>query len=382
MPARRLRDGLQSRTLARKTSKQADSHRGDFATSAIATGRSWLRWLGALVIVCIASLMVRPVLSGSLISAARSAWLRGDFYQAQLWTQRAESLGGASDEALLMQASIARSRGNWSHWQALMEAAESAGAAEAALTRERKLYQLAAGRVEDLQAIESMLGDANVSLAEIFDAVLPGILAAERFELAGQLLSQWAQQFPRDPNQRYWSAMLAEQLSLMGRNDSGSKQEYVDLLNETLEASPYHQRARLALAKLDEEEDRLEEAYQQYAQLWLRDQLTEAQVATARLLRRMGRYGQAREVLSGLDDESAKRERGLLAFEEGELEQAIELFDATASSSEEEAWATALHLAGRDEQAQALFDKVANRRERQHGQEEQNNRVLSDPLAP
>ncbi|MCR9293584.1 MAG: hypothetical protein NXI32_12750 [bacterium] len=368
--------------MAKTTSKQADSHSRDSSTSAVATGRSWLRWLGALVIVSIALWMARPVLSGSLISAARSAWLRGDFYQAQLWTQRAESFGGASDEALLMQASIARSRGNWSHWQALMEAAESAGAAEAALTRERKLYQLAAGRVEDLQAIESMLGDANVSLAEIFDAVLPGILAAERFELAGQLLSQWAQQFPRDPNQRYWSAMLAEQLSLMGRNDSGSKQEYVDLLNETLEASPYHQRARLALAKLDEEEDRLEEAYQQYAQLWLRDQLAEAQVATARLLRRMGRYGQAREVLSGLDDESAKRERGLLAFEEGQLEQAIELFDATASSSEEEAWATALHLAGRDEQAQALFDKVANRREHQHGQEEQNNRVLSDPLTP
>src|SRR5690606_9640183 len=102
---------------------------------------------------------------------------------------------------------------------------------------------------------------------------------------------------PEDPNLWYWKAILAERF-----DDKEQSREY---LEQTLLVSPFHQRGRLALARLDESQDRLLSAFQSYSALWQRDGLVEAQVAAAKMLRRLGQYERAAEVLADVDSPDA-----------------------------------------------------------------------------
>lgn len=335
------------------TKRRVRSH-SSTASAPTARPPRWRR-LTLLAAVAVAVVVgLRPATANLAMLRARQRLAEGDLGDARRWAEVAGRWGGSPSRRRLLLAAIARRRGQWGDWKQNLQAAREAGDTQGA-EREEHLGRVAGGRVE-------LLGQLDVPESEALEAVLYGSVATDQMELAEDVLSNWLAGDPQDPHALYWQGVLAER--------RGDVDQATSHYRAALQVAPRHQRAQLALARLLEQEEDFEAAYLAFAAVLERDEVEEARVAVARLLRLLGRLESAEDALRSLNSEPARLERGRIAFERGQYQQAIEHLRAAGPGADDELLATALHLAHRDDEAERLLEQIARDKQRRNAEAE------------
>lgn len=330
----------------------------------------YLRWLLPIVLLLMGGLGIRTFAVHLYLNRSQEERFTGDVFSAEQWLSRSRNWGLNNAAYHLERAKLARSSGAWERWSGYLEDAKQAGASDEKIQAERTLQRLAQARDEDLSRIAEIVGSQSISVAEVFNTILPGVLAKRNYELAEQLFSQWREQLPEDANLSYWTALSAE-----FQGDAAAARQALEL---TLDESPRHQAARLALAKIELTEDDLGQAFQRYRNLWLQEGVPDAAIGLAEVYRRWGKYDLALKVMGSIDLEEARFQRGQIAMEQGDYTTANEQLRDVTSEHGKTALAVALHLAHRDREAADFLDQIAKEKQLEHARKESLGRETSD----
>jgi len=275
------------------------------------------------------------------------------------WSARFASDHGRTE---LMQASCFRRLERMDRWRKALQLAEQKGAPARQVQQEHQLMLIQSGQLgKGAEAELLVLIDAGVSPHEVSAAFVRGYLAGENPEKARALLDAWAADFPEEPQVAYMRGIHRRWL--------GERTAAETEFQNALARQPRHELARTALAQMFEEQHRLDEAVRQYVELATRFPTnSRAREGRARLLRKLGRLGEARAVLEPLALQSEPRfdvvmEMGQIEFASGEYEEAERWFnqvdlDQTADSNVLAAVASALALGGQTSGGERLFAQI------------------------
>ncbi len=326
---------------------------------------------GIAAVVLLALLLPRMLAWGARQFAAREL-SRGAVSSAQRWLARARILAPRDPRVLVLEAACFRHLRQVRPFVRALEAAQKAGAPAEMIAQERTLSLIQAGRFDqagDRQPAELIA--AGLSPHEVLGAFVCGLLVRGQPEEARKALDAWAADFPDHPQVAYMQGIYWQWLG------EGAKAE--ESFRQALAWQPRHELARMALAELLEQDDRLAEALEQYA-LWVRDFPFSPLACTglARRLRSMGRLEEARQALRGVPDNppspGVALEMAQIELEWGDLAAARQWLNQLDPSEIEDrellrAAATAFGLTDQARQAGALFAQAdaAYRRVRRMG---------------
>lgn len=281
---------------------------------------------------------------------------------AQQWLTRAASFAPDDGNVELMRAVCHRRLGQTDRWREAVESAQRKGAGAARVQHETDLGLIRSGRFP--QGAETRLAELVATAAspdDVAGAFLRGYLARGAEDAARMFLEGWEAQRPNDAHVEYlWGVYWQWQ---------GKAERAVTAFEYAVARQPRHEPARTALAKLFESQDRLDRAIDQYLEVATRFPASEAgTVGLARVLRKLGRLGDARATLKVLTSQAeppigAMEEMARIALESGDYEEAQRWFGPVdldpADLDTLAAVATALALAGEAARAEELFRQHA-----------------------
>ena len=240
-----------------------------------------------------------------------SVWAVDD---AQQWLAWAAWLDPSDGQASLLRASCFRRLQQSDRWSAAIEDAKRNHAPQHLVQQEDRLFRIQSGQI-DSQA-EQHLGDlieSGAAFNDVLTAFLVGYhLRGENAKLA-LLLDMWSAESPHDPQLHYAKGLRRKWL--------GEYRQARASFETALSSAPHHSLARSALAEMDEDRGRLDSALDRYAD-WLNrspgDQA--ARLGMARVLRKMARIEQARQLLAPLLAEREPGSRVVLAQMQTEVD--------------------------------------------------------------
>ncbi|MCR4411749.1 MAG: hypothetical protein NUV77_04905, partial [Thermoguttaceae bacterium] len=175
----------------------------------------------------------------------------------------AERLEPDSAETCLIRAACFRQLKQVRPFVEALEAAAQKGAPAARIEEERGLGLIQAGRIE--AGAESQLArwiEAGLWPHDVAAAFVWGLLVRGQPEEARKVLDAWASDFPHEAHVAY---MRGAYWQWLGDQDAAEREFRLALARQ-----PRHEPARAALAELLEGQDRLVEAFEQYAE-WARE---------------------------------------------------------------------------------------------------------------
>jgi len=248
------------------------------------------------------------------------------------------------------------------HWASALESARRKNVPAERIEREVRLGRIQQGMLspgDELQ-IGAMI-EAGASVHEVVPAFVHGYLARERPEMAATLLGAWAADSPDDAFLLYMQGLHWRWLGEPPRAEAE--------LRRALAGAPGHELARTTLAEMLEQQDRLAEALEQYAELATRLPDSEAaNLGLVRLLRKTGRHQAARAVLRSLESRGVPSpgllvEAGQIDFDLGNLRAAQRHFaraglDRTADFDTLTAAAAALALDEKTTEAEQILTRL------------------------
>lgn len=325
--------------------------------------------LGVCVLLCL--LLPRWLAWGARQRAVR-ALERGAISSAQRWLARARALTPKDPRVRVLEAACFRHLRQVRPFVRALDTAEKEGAPLEMIAKERTLGLIQAGRFDqagDRQPAELIA--AGFSPHDVAGALVCGLLARGQATEARKTLDAWATDFPDHAQVAYMEGIYWHWLG----NTSTAEEQF----RKALERDRRHELARMALAELLEQEDRVAEALEQFAR-WADDfPYSElARAGLARLLRSIGRPDEARQVVEGASTGQVgpilALEIAQIELELGQLSAARQWLDQVDYSAIEErealrAAATAFGLTDQPDQAKALFARAdeAYRRMRRIG---------------
>lgn len=352
---------------------------------------SWLppaavaRWAYLLVLVSSLSLigLARPLMSLRAERRAAEALSAGRLFAAESWIDRARAVGGNDLAVRVLTARIHRHREQQESWERAVAEAEAIDADAQATRAERRMGTLRWGSDRSIPTDElGRLIDAGVPRDEASLAVAMGYLASGRFDRCERLLSRWEREtgVPQQPAfvRGVWAQIRQEWDEASGH------------FGQALRHEPEHEMARAALAQLSENRGDFDSAAEHF-EVWAsrRPEAEQAVLGWSRVLRRLGRAGEAETVLERLGDaHRASREfhweATQVAFELGHYDQVIRrLGQVDLGEIRELAWlvtaATSFALEGDLPRATLLSDYAAGLRDRERRLGVLRKRVENDP---
>ncbi len=275
------------------------------------------------------------------------------------WSTWFEPADGRTD---LMRAACFRRLEQFDRWEQCLDLARHKGAHSDALRHEDHLGRIQRGEpMPDPGRVMAELIREGVSPHDVAAAFIYGCLAREEAAEAKLVLEGWAASCPEEPEVAYMAGILWRWLSEPTR----AEEEFLRALSR----QPRHELAREALARLYEDQYRLDEALEQrvaMAETFGRQDATRLDLA--RLLRKLGHLTEARRMLEPLASSLEGRavtvvEHAQIDFASGDYEKALaRLPQTTAGQSADpeilSIVATASALQGQADRSARLFARL------------------------
>ncbi len=289
--------------------------------------------LGTLILVLAAALFaVRDLQAWWARRAAIRLLDRGELTAALdrlAWSARFAPGDGRAD---LVRASCYRQRRQQDRFDDAIRSARQKDAPPTLIERESKLADLQAGNIPpDAEAQLVAMVEAGTSANDAYGAFIFGCLLRGDGQRAQRFLEAWEKDAPEDPTVAFMQGVFWA--------SAGNPTLARNCLETALARQPANERARTALAQLLEEQGDLHRALAHRVELARRSPADETTILSlARLLRRLGRAGDAKKVtatLASRDDLSpdAVWELGEIALETGDYEGARARFRSARLST-------------------------------------------------
>ncbi|NLY00960.1 MAG: hypothetical protein GXY83_33130 [Rhodopirellula sp.] len=238
------------------------------------------------------------------------------------WSARLDPGNGATD---LMRAACFRRLRQPERWREALRAAEQKGTPASQVRLETRLGQIQDGDFDnEIQDELTAIIKAGVSPTDFYAALVNGYLARKDPGRAEAALDAWAATEPKEAHLAftqglYWLRLSQAELEIPQRRDLEKRAQRE--LENALARQPRFELARIALAELFEDQNRLEEACGQYSALLAGTPANEtARLKLAKLFRRLNRLAEARTMLASLPPQPQTLDEKEIAAEMGELE--------------------------------------------------------------
>jgi len=319
--------------------------------------RTVWRWLigGAGIVMLL--VLGRVGAGAAARRAAVQALDAGAVFDAQRWVDAALRVDPGDARAELIRAACFRHLQQLESWSREVERARGHGAPARLVEREIRLANLSLGDLQDEG--RSLVGE-GVAAAEVFAALVLGYLSREEPEQASRIVDGWARAAPDDVRHVYLRGVIERWLSRPARAE--------EAFRDVIDRRPRHDPARIALARLLEQQDRLTDACGMYESLSARGPRDDAvALGLPRVLRKLGQPQRAaallREIVGRPDAPSgADVELALAEMESGDAAAAEGwLADHPAGAEDPQrliAAATTAAARGDSERAATLFAKA------------------------
>lgn len=322
------------------------------------------------LVICVAGVVAIAVLtlfSRGIVGwwarqmAARQidAWAISETRQWLAWAAWADTGDGNVD---LMEAVCHRRLEQMDRWRRALQSAEQKGAPDAGIQHERELGLIRSGLFP--KGVETRLGElaeAALSPHDVAESFVHGYLARKEQDKARAFIEGWEANYPNEAHVAHLWGIYRQSL---GQSDRAMTQ-----FKHAVAMQPRHESARTAICELFESQNRLDEAFDQYVELVTRLPMSErGRLGLSRVLRKLGRTGDARAVLDPLISDSEPPAKVVaevrrVEFESGNYLEAEQWFrpanlehenDKDTLSSE----ATMLALTGDSVRAELLFREI------------------------
>jgi len=310
---------------------------------------------------------------------ARQAVARRDADAAERWIRLAERLHGDRAHLELLKARLSRQRGDVASMAEQLDRALARGADRNLVHNERLLAAAQAGQLAEIEErLRAWLAEPGQEGAAICDAYTNGLTILGRLDEAQALLDAWEAGFPDDPQPHVKRGRIAEH----ARAYQQAEEEY----RRALAKHPTYAPALYSLARLLLERNRPQEALPLFRECAAAAPTARwaAQTGEASCLRLLDQADEARVLLEEVvaaPDADRRTAYALVgfqpagdpaAFELGKLESAERNYEAAErwlratldrdgyDLEARYALAGALRGLGRQDEAQAEFDRVAH----------------------
>jgi len=283
--------------------------------------------------------------------------------ESQPWLAWAVRLTPDDAQPELTRAVCFRRLGEMERWSRTLRSAERKGASAARIEQESELGRVRSGELlGDVETRLVELAEAAQSPHDVAEAFAVGYVARGEFDKARTLLEGWEASYPNDAHMAYMWGVYHQRLEEPDRAIRG--------FEKALARQPRHEPARLAIAEVLEDQDRLHQAFEAYADVLRRFGGSDpGRLGLASVLRKLGRIDEARSVLLSLvsrpaPSPSVMLEMGQIALDSGDYEEAMRWFakadvDRTADVSIISAAATTAALHGENDRAEQLITRYA-----------------------
>lgn len=319
--------------------------------------RTAWRWLIGVAGIVMLLVLGRVGVGAVARWAAVQALEAGAVFDAQGWVATALRVDSHDARAELIRAACLRHLQQLESWSHEVERARGHGAPARLVEREIRLANMSLGDLQDEG--RSLVGE-GVAAADVFAALVLGYLSREEPEQASRIVDGWARAAPDDVRHVFLQGVIDRWLSRPARAEAAFR--------DVIDRRPRHDLARIALARLLEQQDRLTEACAAYETLSVRAP-RDAAVALGlpRVLRKLGQPQRAaallREIVGRPDAPSgAEVELGLAELECGDAAAAEGwLADRPAGPDEPQrliAAATTAAARGDSARAATLFEQA------------------------
>lgn len=284
--------------------------------------------------------------------------------------QFTEKWGIDDAEVHFLKARLFRKTGKFDAFNESLATARTLGLSEARMENEKLLLLGQSGNIGKLlEELENLAGGVEqFDPPEVYESLISGLLLNGRFGEAMEYLESWGKDFPDDPNQKFYQAMLLKRYG-PSRNIRNALEQASELLQEVTSEYPRHYRARMTHGEILLELNQAEQAARQFeACLDNPDTGAQAKVMLASSYAELGRLADAMELYQQAleidpDHLIARMELGKLLFNEGEFEEALVHLEKVYPRR---SWdydlgfslARTLEAVGRSEEAQKIFARA------------------------
>lgn len=204
MKEKRYRRSPQSQS-SRTANREQKSHREEkqFCESIRPLFRRFLV-IGFFIFLVLATLWFLGSPAYFTNHLASKAVSRLDAFAAEYWLGWSNSFAPDHADTRLIQARIARRRGDLAEMEEHLRVARRTANREGRVTRERMLAEAQQGKLTAIEPqLNQWLFEQNPDAAEICDAYVNGLFVASRLEMAERVLDAWQSDFPQDPRPYY-----------------------------------------------------------------------------------------------------------------------------------------------------------------------------------
>jgi tetratricopeptide (TPR) repeat protein len=261
-------------------------------------------------------------------SQARAALEVGHLDEAETWLRRAVRLAPADEHSQFLLARVQRKQGDLARFERSLQRAVGLGLDADLAQKERILAQAQAGGVGAVgRQLDQMLIQGGIDGGEVLEAYINGCLKEARLKQAAALIEGWMQTTPDDPRPYYFAGRL--QLHY------GNSEKAQESFGQALAREPELHAAAYLVGQILLQQNRPEEALQQFSQAGRMTYNSAPLVGRARALRSLGRVDEARQVLeevvarpehdvrTSFQRVGDRYEGAVAAFELGSLESAV-----------------------------------------------------------
>lgn len=252
------------------------------------------------------------------------------------WLKWAEDLGSSDPEIFFLKARIYRKTGKPEEFETALAKSRSLGLSESDMKNEKLLLGGQSGDLRPLlDGLEKIAGGTEqFDPKEIYEAATSGFLMTGRFADAANFIDKWKKDFPEDPNQKFFEAVLLIQIGPI-QNIPGAAGKATELLTEVTDQYPNHFRAQMTLGDLLFNQNETEAALKRF-------QVCESNpdagvlpmLRVAQCLGRLGKQDLAKEkyvAVLEIDPENidAQADLGKLQFNDEEFDEALKNLEAS-----------------------------------------------------
>ena len=329
--------------------------------------RIWVVVLGlALLIVTIAFVAPWSINSYAKLNAKRSV-SQFKYEEAMSWLRWAEGFGSSDPEIFFLKARIFRKTGKPDEFETALAKARSLGLPESDMKNERLLLGGQSGDLRPLlDGLENIAGGTEqFDPQEVYEAATSGFLMTGRFADAANFIDKWKKDFPDDPNQKFFEAVLLIQIGPI-QNIPGASGKATELLTEVTAEYPNHFRAQMTFGDLLFNQNEIEAALKRFQVCETNpDAGVLPMLRSAQCLGRLGKQDLAKEKYAAVleiesDNIDAQAELGKLQFNDEEYEAALKNLEASYSKRKWDfdlanSLARVLQIFDRNQEAEELF---------------------------